>query len=146
MDIYWATVPQHQHKHQQYFSTSHIFIVRQVIIWKQPLLTWFLFIIDKKCNNPELKVSTSRLFTSNFIENYISSLLGWFYLDQKTTLPDIVSKLLNRIDFFPEYASVYTRCSVYFVSFIVADGIWIITAVALLSKIFSFFFHFKALS
>lgn len=98
-------------------------------------LSIYCLLLDSHCAVPKLQPPNSSQLIGFSIENCISYVVEKLYLDKEIeiSLHGIVEELINRIELFPEYAEVSERTSVFLFSFIILDGAWIISAVALLS-------------
>lgn len=93
-------------------------------------------LLDSHCSVPKIETDRSELYSGLTIGNCISYVVKKLYLDKtiEESLHGIIEELLKRIELFPEYAEVSERTSVFLFSFIILDGAWVISAVALLSE------------
>jgi hypothetical protein len=87
---------------------------------------------DKDCSVPKLKVPNKVNSTS--VETIVLTFFSGFYSEDGSSFENIVLELLQKLQFFPDYAVASSRTSVFLLCFIILDGAWIISAVSLLSS------------
>ncbi|EFA01108.1 uncharacterized protein LOC103314890 isoform X2 [Tribolium castaneum] len=75
---------------------------------------------------------TPKIEASNSLDSYVTKIFNSILIDNNPSLDAIVKELLEKIHLFPDHVSASSRTSVFLLCFIILDGTWVISAVALL--------------
>ncbi|CAH1372011.1 hypothetical protein MTP99_013506 [Tenebrio molitor] len=96
----------------------------------ETIFFYLTYLYNKDCSVPKLKVPNKVNSTS--VETIVLTFFSGFYSEDASSFENIVLELLQKLQFFPDYAAESSRTSVFLLCFIILDGAWIISAVSLL--------------